>query len=150
MISLEGAIRKHHTSYTKLEGILVFEMATGTGYQHGEPNRIDAFWMDDMPSKGLRRIAVECKTSRSDFLREIKNPLKRRAAMRVSNQFFFVAPSRDIIKPEEVPLDCGLMVLGDYDRLVTVVKAPFRDGLPASWAFFAAFARRLQKEAAAI
>jgi hypothetical protein len=143
-MSPEGAIRAHHSDYSgKPDGILVFELATGTGYAHGEPNRIDAFWMAAEPSKGLKRIAYEIKTSRGDFLREIRDPRKRRAALRVSNQFFFVTPP-GIAKPEEIPLECGLKEVHE-GRLVSVVDAPFRDGLPASWHFFAAFARRIMK-----
>jgi hypothetical protein len=144
-MSPEGAISKYHTTYGgKVDGILVFELATGTGFQHGEPNKIDAFWMAVEPSKGLRRIAYEVKVSRSDFLREIREPRKRRAALRVSNQFFFVTPP-GIAKAEEIPLECGLKEVQEDGRLVTVVDAPFRDGLPASWHFFASFARRLRR-----
>ena len=142
---IEQAIVKHHSDYSgKPDGILVFELATGTGFQHGEPNRIDAFWMAAEPSRGLRRIAYEIKRSRADYLREIKEPRKRRAALRVSNQFFFVTPT-GLLKPEEIPLECGLKEVDESGRLYTVVDAPFRDGLPSSWHFFAAFARRLLK-----
>jgi len=145
-MNCERAIERHHSDYGgKPEGILIFELHTGTGFSCGEPNRIDAFWMADTPSKGLRRIAYEIKVSRSDFQREIKDPRKRRAALRVSNQFFFVTP-KGLLKPEEIPLECGLKEMNDEGNLITVVDAPYRDGLPASWHFFAAFARRLLRE----
>ena len=143
---IEQAIKNRHSDFRgKLKGILIFELATGTGFSAGEPNRIDAFFMSDIPSKGLNRIAYEIKWSRSDFLRELRYPLKRRAALRVSNQFYFVAPP-GVAKKEEIPLECGLMEFKD-GRLHVVVEAPYRDGLPANWLFFAAVARRFQKEA---
>ena len=89
---MRGLIQRRHTSYGKPAGILIFELATGTGYAAGEPNRLDAFFMAETISKGLLRVAYEIKTSRSDFLREIREPRKRRAALRVSNQFYFVTP----------------------------------------------------------
>lgn len=138
----KDAIKKMHTDWTgKAEGVLVFEMPTGTGYSHGEPNRIDAFHMEVHPSKGLKRTAYEIKVSRADFLREIREPRKRRAAMRVSNQFYFVTPP-GVANVQEIPLDCGLLEVDG--ATVEIVAAPFRDSMPASWHFFAAFARRLQ------
>lgn len=141
---MKEAIRKHHNGYDgKVDGVLIFEMPTGTGYSHGEASKIDAFYMACRPSENFKRIAYEIKISRADFLREIKEPRKRRAALRVSNQFYFVTPA-DLVRTEEIPLECGLMELGPHG-LYEKVNAPFRDGLPASWHFFAAFARRLQR-----
>jgi hypothetical protein len=143
----EDAIRKRHSDWRgRLEGVLIFELATGTGYAHGEPNRLDAFHMAVEPSKGLKRTAYEVKVSRSDFQREIRDPRKRRAALRVSNQFYFITPP-GLVRPEEVPLECGLLEIGEEGKLPLIerVAAPFRDGQPASWHFFAAFARRIVK-----
>lgn len=147
---LKDAIRERHTQYDAqlkrraVEGVLVFELHTNTGYAHGEPSKIDAFHMACRPSENLARTAYEVKASRSDFQREVKQPLKRRAALRVSNFFYFVTPP-GLVRPEDVPLECGLLELAE-GRLQTVVRAPHRDGLPPSWLFFAAFSRRLQRD----
>ena len=147
-VEIRDALKRKHSSYRRgAGGILFFELATGTGYSLGDPNRIDAFHMEDMPSKGFRRTSYEIKISRSDFAREVRSPLKRRAAMRVSNQFYFVTPE-GMLKPEEIPIECGLMELvGRY--LKVKVIAPFRDGQPSSWPFVAAIARRAVKGDAA-
>jgi len=143
-MDIESAITARHTNWKgKLVGILFFELATSVGHSMGEPNRMDAFHMEDMPSKGFHRTAYEIKISRSDFLREIKNPEKRKAALRVSNQFYFVAPE-GLIKPEEIPMECGLLELYG-ERLITTVNAPVRDGMPSSWMFFSAIGRRVMK-----
>lgn len=140
-----AAIKRRHSDWRGLvDGVLVFEMPTGTGYRHGEPNRIDAWHMSVLPAQNFHRTSYEVKVSRRDFVRELRHPLKRRAAMRVSNQFYFVAPM-GVIRVEEVPLGCGFLEL-EGGKLREVVKAPHRDGEPSSWAFFAAFARRLQFE----
>lgn len=145
-MTVEGAIVKRHTEYGgKIGGLLVFEMPTGTGYQHGEASWIDAFHMAVEPSKALCRTAYEVKVSRSDFLREIREPRKRRAALRVSNKFYF-ATLPGVAKIEEIPLDCGLLEMNENGHLITMVDAPFRDSNPASWHFFAAFARKVARE----
>ena len=50
----------------------------------------------------MRRICYEVKTSRADYLDELKHPLKRRIGMRYSNEFYFVTPA-DLVKPAEIP-----------------------------------------------
>jgi hypothetical protein len=50
-----------------------FEVASGTGAQAGRS--ADMLAMNMFPSRGLRIHGVECKASRSDWLRELKNPL---------------------------------------------------------------------------
>ncbi len=54
---------------------------------------MDAWAMNCWESTGFRKIAFEVKVSRSDFLRELKDPRKREPAMKVSHQFYFVAPA---------------------------------------------------------
>lgn len=55
----------------------------------------------------FRRIAFEIKTSRSDFLREIADPIKSRAALYHTHQFYFAAPP-GLIAAAELPLFAGL------------------------------------------
>jgi hypothetical protein len=59
----------------------------------------------------MKRVCYEVKTSRADFLGELKNPLKRRIGMRYSNEFYFVAPA-NMLKPDDVPAECGLIEAG--------------------------------------
>jgi len=141
---LHAAIRANHEIGKELRGLLFFEFRTVTGHAHGEPRWIDAFHIGDVPSTGFVRTAYEVKVTRADFLREINDPLKRRAAMRISNRFFFVTPP-GVAKPEEIPLGCGLLEVHEDGRRDFVVDAPFRDSLRPSWALFVAFARGVGK-----
>jgi hypothetical protein len=124
------------------------ELRCGTGYGHNAETRIDLWVMGMWESIRHVRIAYEIKASRSDFLRELKNPLKRRMALLVSNEFYFVTPV-GLIKPEELPIECGLMevFLGGVDKdrpyAQIIHQAPWRDTPPPSWRFFAAIARRV-------
>jgi hypothetical protein len=155
--------------YDHVDGSCVFirELRVGTGYGKGKEQRLDAFLLHCWGT--LDRIAFEVKASRGDFLRELKRPLKRRAALVLSNEFYFVAPE-GVIKRDELPLECGLIVVkwatwqtwqygtawehGRYEtaegwQTSTVVSAVRRDTSPPTWNFLAAVARRLAKEGVA-
>src|SRR6478752_7123538 len=56
----------------------------------------------------MKRVCYEIKTSRADFLCEMKQPLKRRVGLRYSNEFYFVTPS-GMLDVSEVPVECGLI-----------------------------------------
>jgi hypothetical protein len=125
--------------------IYLEELRIGTGYGKSAEQSFDAWVMSAYPSDSMVKIAFEVKVSRSDFIKEIKKPLKRRWALRYSNKFYFAAPE-GMIKPEELPLECGLMELhGDF--MNTKVDAPWRESFPPSWGMIASIARRtVQKD----
>jgi hypothetical protein len=82
------------------------QVADGTGIYQG--HWIDAVVFDLWPSKGLLRSAFEIKVSRSDFLRELQNPLKYKWATESFHEFWFVAPQNAIQLPE-LPVNVGWM-----------------------------------------
>lgn len=59
----------------------------------------------------MKRVCYEVKTSRADFLCEMKQPLKRRIGLRYSNEFYFVTPA-GLLNTSEVPIECGLVEIG--------------------------------------
>jgi hypothetical protein len=59
----------------------------------------------------MKRVCYEVKTSRADFLCEMKHPLKRRIGLRYSNEFYFVTPS-GLLDVSEIPVECGLIEIG--------------------------------------
>lgn len=148
-----AALFRHHGKETfgsqRIKAWAFFpELRVGTGYGKDHEQRIDAWAINLYPSSGLNRISYEIKTSRADFLTEIKNPFKRRAAMRLSNEFYFVAPV-GLITPEEVPEGAGLMEVrkmaaGWFTHVI--VPAPFRESIMPTWKFVAALARRVARE----
>jgi hypothetical protein len=88
--------------------------------------RIDAYAMRCWPSGvGHRRVALEVKCSRGDFRSEIKRPEKRRNALDLSHEFYFVVP-RDLVQAHEVPPECGLMYVLPSGKTRIVKKAPVR------------------------
>jgi hypothetical protein len=51
---------------------------------------LDAFALNTLSHIAMKRVCYEVKTSREDFLSELKRPLKRRIWMRYSNEFYFL------------------------------------------------------------
>jgi hypothetical protein len=144
------------------------EMRCGAGWSASANKYID-FWALHCFT-GNKRIAYEIKISRTDFLKEIKKPEKRKMALFYSNQYYFITP-KGMLKPAEIPAECGLIEcwwinnqaeidmrakwnerVPKFEWLlaaVTAVEAPHRDGYPPTWNFVGALARRcmeLEKE----
>lgn len=108
------------------EWVVVFEMGRGPGFQR-DPRYIDVAALNCYPSSGLKRIAYECKVSRGDFLRELRNPAKREFAEETFHETYFVVLP-DVAKVEEIPENWGLLVpTKKKDRLRVVVRARQRD-----------------------
>lgn len=56
----------------------------------------------------MNPVVYEVKVSRSDFLSDINKPEKRAAYQGICEQMYYVSPP-NIIKLDEVPLECGLI-----------------------------------------
>lgn len=127
------------------------ELRVGTGYRimkdmragRIDPQqRLDAWAINLYPSQNMLRRTFEIKVSRSDFLHEIKHPQKRQAGLLLSNEFYFATPE-GLVRPEEIPVECGLLWISlETGNIKTVKKAPYReaDGMPMG--FMASLARR--------
>lgn len=72
---------------------------------------MDAFALNSLPHTAMKRVCYEVKTSRADFLGELKHPLKRGMGMRYSNEFYFVTPAQ-LMEIAEIPAECGLIEAG--------------------------------------
>jgi hypothetical protein len=131
--------------YPPPKWVFFSELRFGTGYGKLAEQRLDAWAMHCWPSKKFLKIAFEVKVTHRDFLRELKRPKKRAAAMSVSNQFYFVAPN-GIIRKREVPSGCGLMLVYEDKGLIVVKEAPFRDTDNPTWMFVASLGRRIMRK----
>jgi len=159
---LERAI---HAS--KSEWLFLRELRVGTGHRNRSAQRLDAFALNCLPHLAMKRVCYEVKTSRADFLSELKQPIKRRIGMRYSNEFYFVTPAGLLTAPE-VPVECGLIEAGiatfeewrvlikrqagffnfDPERqeyCMITVPAPWRDTPGPTWQFVAAMLRNQKK-----
>lgn len=149
------------------EWIFLRELRVGTGYQRGAAQRLDAFALNCFAHNSMKRVCYEVKTSRADFLCEMKQPLKRRIGLRYSNEFYFVSPI-GLLRTGEVPVECGLIEVGifsEQDRTArtvdanwfahfdqahgtyccVTVPAPWRETPGPTWQFVAGMLRNQQK-----
>lgn len=99
---------------------VMFEVRDATG--HSASRSIDAVTMSLWPSLGLELSGMEIKISRSDWLRELKEPAKASATFEYFDRWYLVAP-RDVAKIDEIPGPWGWLA-PDGDRLVTLKPAP--------------------------
>lgn len=121
------------------EWALFFEVSNGTGW-HGK-GYADAVAMNLYPSRGLEINGVEVKVSRSDWLRELRDPAKAETIFKFCDRWWLAVSDREIVKDGELPITWGLLVLKG-GKLVQAVAAPKLDALPVTKQFFAALARR--------
>jgi hypothetical protein len=148
------------------EWVFLRELRVGTGFQGSAAQRLDAFALNCLAHNSMKRVCYEVKTSRADFLCELKQPLKRRIGLRYSNEFYFVTPA-GLLKRSEVPIECGLVEAGVFtqDRDIVLsrsepllhfdaeqgihcrvtVPAPWRDTPGPTWQFVAGMLRNQQK-----
>src|ERR1035441_1787231 len=85
-----------HAALQKMPGIFgnpyLKEFRAGTGLGAGSERYLDAWTIQPYPSLPLVRTAIEIKVTRGDFTKEKRRPMKRDAAMRIANEFYFAAP----------------------------------------------------------
>jgi hypothetical protein len=95
------------------EWIFLRELRVGTGFNGNAAQRLDAFALNCLPHTSMKRVCYEVKTSRADFLCEMRQPLKRRIGLRYSNEFYFVTAA-GLVHVAEVPVECGLVEIGTF------------------------------------
>lgn len=149
-----AALRYLHKNYSCRESWAFFsELRVGTGFGRDSQQSIDAFAIALWPSDHWASHAYEIKVSRADFLKELREPIKRRAALRYSNMFWFATPE-GLVRPEEIPVEAGLMEVRWRSATahreagwqpVVALSAPWRDIPPPTWNLFASVARRVQR-----
>ncbi|WP_060340827.1 hypothetical protein [Burkholderia ubonensis] len=121
------------------EWALFFEVADATGARH---NRwADAVAMNLWPSRGLAIHGMEVKVSRSDWLRELKDPSKSAPVQRYCDHWWIVAPA-GVLKDGELPPTWGHYEVKSGGTLREIVAAPKLESEPVTRQFVAALMRR--------
>ena len=111
-----------------------------TGYAKNRKRTADAVAMSLYPSRGLEVHGFEIKVSRSDWLRELKQPEKAEEIAAFCDRWWIVAPP-GVVQMEELPKTWGLYeVKGDSIR--AKVKAPVNEAKLLDRSFFASLMRR--------
>lgn len=121
------------------EWALFFEVADATGARH---NRwADAVAINLWPSRGLAIHGMEVKVSRSDWLRELKDPSKSAPVQRYCDHWWIVTPA-GVIKDGELPPTWGHYEVKPGGTLRELVGAPKLESEPVTRQFVAALMRR--------
>lgn len=101
----------------------------------------DVIAMNLWPSRGLEIVGVECKASRSDWVRERDNPEKADDIAKFCDRWYLAVTDAKIVAAGELPKTWGLLVLRG-DSVVETVEAPKLEAVPLTRGFIAALLRR--------
>lgn len=123
---MSNPLDKLRDLYSPDQGWALFrELRSATGSQEGL--RIaDAVAVSIWPSKGFEVHGLEVKTSRADFLRELRSPTKAREIGRFCSRFYLVTPApwkKVLLSTEELPEGWGLIEDGRIVREATEREA---------------------------
>lgn len=131
------------TRYSGDEWVIVSEVRNRAGY---DANRtVDAVAMNMWPSRGLRLHGFEIKVSRSDWLRELKEPAKADAFSGLVDFWWLVVSDPAIVREGELPDGWGLLV-PKGPGLGVETQAMKRKGVDVTRGFLAAMLRRADRE----
>lgn len=121
------------------EWAIFFEVADGTG--SNQRRWADAVAMNMWPSRGLEIHGFEIKVSRSDWLRELKDPAKSAKVQQYCDRWWIITP-KGIIKPGELPPTWGHYEVSETGIIRQVVAAPQLEAVSVTRSFVAAMLRR--------
>lgn len=107
--------------YPSGEYALLQEVSDAAGF--GRSRSADYVVMNLWPSRGLHLSGIELKSSRTDWLRELKNPRKAENIFKYCDFFWLLTEGEDVAKIEEIPQTWGWMCLKGT-RIVTLKEAP--------------------------
>ena len=115
------------------------QVSNSTGF--AASRSADAISMSLYPSRGLDVYGFEIKTSRSDWLREMKDPQKAEDMAQYCDFWYLAISDKKILKPAELPDTWGLLVRhGTTLRQVKAAKRLETPGIDKP--FVAALLRR--------
>lgn len=127
--------------YAPPEFALLPQVRSRTGYS-GPIRTADALVMSLYPSRGLLLHGFEVKVSRSDWLRELKEPDKAEEIVAHCDRWWIVVGDEKIVQPGELPPTWGLLV-PRRGKLAIKVDAPALTPAPMSRPFLAALLRNV-------
>jgi len=103
------------------------QVRNATGYSR-VARTADAIVMGMWPSRGLEISGFEIKTSRSDFLAEMRDPKKADAIARYCDYWWLVVSGSDVAKARAVPKLWGLLTYQESTGKLRQTKAALHNG----------------------
>lgn len=119
--------------------IVLFEVRNSTGY--GAERTADAVVVETWKSRGYAITGIEIKASRSDWLRELKNPAKAEPIHKFCDRWLLAVGHQSVVGPGELPAGWGLLVPYGAKLQTAVVPATLKPE-PVDRGFLAALLRR--------
>lgn len=127
--------------YPSREYAFLQEVPNATGF--AVRRHADAVALSLWPSRGLVLHGFEIKVSRTDWLRELKNPQKADDIARFCDFWWLVVGSGPIVQPGELPATWGLLAPSPDGSTLRVVQQPTKlEAEPWTRAFMAAVLRK--------
>ncbi len=123
---------------------LMFEVADATGARHSR--WADAVAMSLWPSRGLGLHGIEVKSSRSDWVKELKTPAKAEAICRYCDHWWLCVSDPTIVFAGELPETWG-MLAPKGNGLAVIKPAAKLSPEPIDRGFLAALLRSAAKPA---
>lgn len=116
------------------------EVRNGTGWQQ-QDRYMDLFALSCWPSKGFRSVAYEVKVNRSDFMKELLDPTKRKFSEAVAMECWFATPT-GLVTKDEVPEGWGLVTVSANGDIKTLKMPTQRTPEPWGMSFIASLLRK--------
>ena len=138
-------LRRHYLQPGPLPGGVFAHEVQANGHLGLTGNRrCDAIAVGFTTASGRRMIGHEIKVSRGDWLAELSKVGKADWWADACHEWWVVAPSVDVVHPEELPHGWGLMVVSTRTttRLDKVVRAAVKDPHDPPWEAVRAFLAR--------
>jgi len=128
--------------YKGTEHAYMEEVSDAAGF--GRSRSADAVVMNLWPSRGLHLTGFEVKASRTDWLKELKNPAKAENIIKYCDYWWLLAGDDSVVLQPgiEIPTTWGYMVIRK-NRLVVVKEAPKLEPAVLSRSFLAAMLKRV-------
>lgn len=125
--------------YPLTEYALMEEVSNEPG--HSRSRSADYIIMNLWPSRGNSIIGIEQKASRSDWLSELKKPVKAEAIFKYCDYFYLYTTDENIAKIEEIPDAWGWMCIKG-GKIFTKKGAPKQTPVPLTKGFVACLLKR--------
>ena len=129
--------------YSGEEWAYLQEVRSSTGYVRNL-RTADALAMSLWPSRGLELHGFEVKASRSDWVKELKEPQKAEEIFKYCDRWWIAVGDAEIVKPGELPPTWGLLIPRG-NKLVVKVEAPKLEAQTLSRNFLAGILRRAKE-----
>lgn len=119
-----------HAKYEGEAFARLAQVRNATGYS-GKIRTADAMVMSLWPSRGIWLAGFEMKSSRSDWLAELKQPAKAEEIGRWCHYWWLVVSNENVVRGDELPETWGLMMPNNTGTKLLVVKEAVRNDPPA-------------------